>query len=78
MKIGVNPFCNTDEISDIHVNVGTITSPPSGYRILSIGVDPGYSFELGSRNEIHEKVGIGTESAVKKIQPFVQTIMKKS
>ena len=47
-------------------------------KTLSIGVDPGYSFELGSRNELHEKVGIGTESAVKKIQPFVQTIMKKS
>jgi len=44
-------------------------------KTLSIGVDPGYSFELGSRDELHEKVGIGVQSALKKIQPFVQTIM---
>ena len=46
-------------------------------KTLSIGVDPGYSFELGSRNELHEKVGIGNKSAMKKILPFVQTIMNK-
>ena len=44
-------------------------------RTLNIGVDPGYSFELGSRHELHEKVGIGVQSALKKIQPFVRTIM---
>jgi transketolase len=44
-------------------------------KTLSIGVDPGYSFELGSRNELHEKVGIGVQSSLKKVQPFVQAIM---
>ena len=46
-------------------------------KTLSIGVDPGYSFELGSRDELHEKVGIGVQSSLKKIQPFVQTVMNK-
>jgi transketolase len=46
-------------------------------KTLSIGVDPGYSFELGSRSELHEKVGIGVQSALKKIQPFVQKFIPK-
>jgi transketolase len=46
-------------------------------KTLSIGVEPGYSFELGSRDELHEKVGIGVQSALKKIQPFVQAVMLK-
>ena len=46
-------------------------------KTLSIGVEPGYSFELGSREELHEKVGIGIQSAFKKIQPFVYAIMNE-
>jgi transketolase len=46
-------------------------------KTLSIGVDPGYSFELGSRDELHEKVGIGVQSSLKKIQPFVQAVMNE-
>ena len=43
-------------------------------KVLSIGVDPGYSFELGSRMELHEKVGIGTQSILNKVRPFIKTI----
>mgnify|MGYP006410232629 FL=1 len=43
-------------------------------KTLSIGVEPGYSFELGSRIELHEKVGIGIQSILKKVRPFIQTI----
>jgi len=43
-------------------------------KTLSIGVKPGYSFELGSRDELHEKVGIGTQSILDKIRPFLQNI----
>ncbi len=43
-------------------------------KTLSIGVKPGYSFELGSRDELHEKVGIGTQSILDKIRPFLQKI----
>jgi transketolase len=44
-------------------------------KTLNIGIDPSYSFELGSRNDLHEKAGVGPQSALKKIQPFVRTIM---
>ena len=42
--------------------------------MLNIGVEPGYSFELGSRAELHEKVGIGLQSVLKQIRPFLQTL----
>jgi transketolase len=43
-------------------------------KVLSIGVEPGYSFELGSRIELHEKVGIGVQSILNKLRPFIKTI----
>ena len=43
-------------------------------KTLSIGVEPGYSFELGSRIELHEKVGIGVQSILNKVRPFIKTI----
>jgi transketolase len=36
-------------------------------RYLNIGVEGGYKFELGSREELHEQVGIGAEIATQKI-----------
>ena len=35
-----------------------------------IGDTPGYSFELGTRSELHKKVGIGLYSVLKQISPF--------
>ena len=43
-------------------------------KILSIGVEPGYSFELGSRVELHEKVGIGPQSILNKVNSFLKKI----
>jgi transketolase len=40
-------------------------------KILNLGVDPGYSFELGTRSELHEKVGIGLSSVIKQIRSFL-------
>jgi len=37
---------------------------------LNIGVEPGYSFELGTRSELHEKVGIGVQSILNQIKLF--------
>ena len=37
-------------------------------KVIGIGVNPGYSFELGTRQELHEKVGIGFQSVLKKIR----------
>jgi transketolase len=39
--------------------------------MLNIGVEPGYSFELGTREELHEKVGIGFNSVVSQSRLFL-------
>lgn len=36
-------------------------------RLLNIGVEGSYRFELGTRKELHEQVGIGTDAAMQKI-----------
>lgn len=41
---------------------------PSKKRILNIGVDKAYGFELGSRLELHEQVGIGPNAVLNKIK----------
>ena len=38
-----------------------------------IGSEPGYSFELGTRSELHKKVGIGLYSVLKQISPFLKS-----
>ena len=43
--------------------------------ILSIGVEGGYRFELGSREELHEQVGIGKKIAQEKIEKFIQSLI---
>ncbi len=45
-----------------------------GIRILNIGVEAKYRFELGERTVLHEKVGIGPESVMKSIESFIQTL----
>jgi transketolase len=37
---------------------------------LNIGVEGGYHFELGTRNQLHEKVGIGENEVFRMIQNF--------
>jgi transketolase len=44
--------------------------------ILNIGVEPGYRFELGTRDELHEQVGIGVDAAKAKILHFIQNLTK--
>lgn len=38
-----------------------------GLRILTVGVQGGYRFEIGGRRELHEQVGIGVSSVVRRI-----------
>ncbi len=47
-------------------------------RMLNIGVEGTYRFELGSREHLHEDVGIGTEVVSKKIIEFMGLFSKKS
>lgn len=41
-------------------------------RLVNIGVDGAYRFELGSRKELHEQVGIGPEAVLDKIKRLIQ------
>lgn len=41
-------------------------------RLVNIGVDGAYRFELGSRKELHEQVGIGPEAVLEKIKKHIQ------
>jgi transketolase len=41
---------------------------------LGIGVQPGYNFELGSRNELHEQVGIGLDASFDAIEKFYKKV----
>lgn len=45
--------------------------------ILNIGVEGGYSFELGTRAELHEQVGIGVKAVFKNISGFQKKISSK-
>jgi transketolase len=42
-------------------------------RVLNLGVQGGYRFELGTRAELHEHAGIGLQSAARSIRRFLQT-----
>lgn len=43
-------------------------------RMLNIGVEGQYRFELGSRNELHEQVGIGEQAVTHKIMHFLREL----
>ena len=45
-------------------------------RMLNIGVEGAYRFELGSRLELHEQVGIGPEFALSSVTKFIQSLPK--
>ncbi len=43
-------------------------------KMLNIGVEGGYRFELGTRADLHEQVGIGYEVALKNINIFIESL----
>lgn len=43
-------------------------------RVVNIGVEGTYRFELGNRAELHEKVGIGPETVLSKVTSFLQSL----
>ncbi|MBV5304532.1 MAG: hypothetical protein JZU70_10095 [Chlorobium sp.] len=43
-------------------------------RMLNIGVEGAYRFELGSRTELHEQVGIGPKIVQQKVTSFLQSL----
>lgn len=43
-------------------------------RMLNVGVQGDYRFELGTRHELHEQVGIGLEAATRDIGRFMRSL----
>ncbi len=43
-------------------------------RQLNVGVEPGYRFELGTRNELHEQVGIGVGAVSDSVRAFTNSL----
>ncbi len=43
-------------------------------RMLNIGVEGAYRFELGNRTELHEQVGIGPEIVQQQVTSFLQSL----
>jgi transketolase len=44
-------------------------------RMLNIGVGGAYSFELGTRTELHEKVGIGPKAVLHNVRAFASSLL---
>lgn len=42
--------------------------------LLNLGVEGGYRFELGSREELHEQVGIGSQYVKNSVAQFIQSL----
>ena len=47
-------------------------------KLLNIGVEGGYRFELGTRAELHEQVGIGPVVALQKMKAFLDCHLKRN
>lgn len=45
-----------------------------GAKMLCIGVEPAYRFDLGTRLDLHELVGIGPEACLRSIMGFLQEL----
>jgi len=43
-------------------------------KVLNIGVQGGYRFELGSREELHEQVGIGQNYVFENVNSFIESL----
>ncbi|GLU30218.1 transketolase C-terminal domain-containing protein [Trinickia caryophylli] len=43
-------------------------------KVLNLGADGGYRFELGTRADLHEKVGIGLHAVVKSVSEFDESL----
>lgn len=43
-------------------------------RLLNIGVEGGYRFELGSRSELHEQVSIGENAVTRRVSDFIAAL----
>jgi transketolase len=46
-------------------------------RVENIGVSPGYRFELGTRDELHEEVGIGEVAITDRLIAFHKNLIEK-
>jgi transketolase len=68
LKVGV---IDIFDLSNFNV-VELISRNNLDHKMYNVGVDPRYRFELGSRDELHESVGIGPKITLKNIKNFMQ------
>jgi transketolase len=45
-------------------------------KMLNVGVEGAYHFELGTRTELHEKVGIGPQAVLSSVRAFAASLSK--
>jgi transketolase len=45
-------------------------------RVMNIGVEAAYQFELGTRKELHERVGIGLQAVLNSVRTFATSLSK--
>jgi transketolase len=43
-------------------------------RMLNVGVEGAYRFELGTRSELHEQVGIGEDTVTETVNNFLENL----
>jgi len=61
-------FCGRGGVDSLMFNFLAHKNP--SMRVENIGVSPGYRFELGTRDELHEEVGIGEVAIADRIMTF--------
>lgn len=47
------------------------------HQMLNIGVEAAYHFELGTRDQLHEHVGIGPKAVTKRIHAFLNSLLNQ-
>lgn len=47
-------------------------------KILNIGVPGGYRFELGTREELHERIGIGWQAVTGRVRDFATALVRET
>lgn len=67
MEEGFTSKGGVDSMLFDHFNKNKINTP-----YLNIGVENDYRFEIGSRDDLHEQVGIGLNASIKKIKKFIE------
>ena len=60
-----------------NINIGSVYKNTGSWsQMLNVGVEGTYHFELGTRTELHEKVGIGPQAVLNSVRAFATSLSK--